>query len=61
MLDTDKEVGLNVNADKTNSRHHNTGQNHNIKYKFFGNEVKFKQLATTVSNQNCIHEKATPC
>jgi hypothetical protein len=53
-----KEVGLEVNAEKTKhvllSRHQNAGQNHNIKTanKSFENMANFKYLGTIVTNQN---------
>jgi hypothetical protein len=48
LTDASKEVGINVNSEKTNymllSRHQNAGQNHNIKIgdRSFENVVQFK-------------------
>jgi hypothetical protein len=62
LIDAAKEVGLEVNSEKTKymllSRHQNTGQNHNIKIanRSFENVAHFKYLGTTVSNQNLIQE-----
>jgi hypothetical protein len=41
------------------SRHHNAGQNHDIKIanRCFENVAQFKYLGMTVSNQNLIMEK----
>jgi hypothetical protein len=58
-----KEVGLEVNAEKTKymllSRHQNAGQNHNIKIgdRLFENVAQFKYLGPTVTNQNLIQEE----
>jgi hypothetical protein len=58
-----KEVGLEVNAEKTKymvmSRDQNAGQNRYIQ---IGNESfetveQFKYLGTTLTNQNSIHEE----
>jgi hypothetical protein len=50
LLEASREVGLEVNTEKTNNnvmcRHQNAGQDRNI--------LMFKQLGTTVANQNCI-------
>jgi hypothetical protein len=57
-----KEVGLDVNADKTMymllSRRQNTGLNHDIMraIRFFENVAQFKYLGTTVTNQNLIQK-----
>jgi len=41
------------------SRHQNAGQNHNllISDKYFENVATFKNLETTATKQNCIHEE----
>ena len=58
-----KEIGLEVNADKTKymvmSRDQNAGQSHNIKTdnSFFESLEEFKYLGTTLTNQNTIQEE----
>jgi hypothetical protein len=58
-----KEIGLEVNAEKTKymvmSRNQNAGQNHNIKIdnKSFERMEQFKYLRTTLRNQNSIQEE----
>jgi hypothetical protein len=63
LLITSKEIGLEVNAEKTKymviSRDQNAGQNGYIQ---IGNESfetveQFKYLETTLTNQNSIHEE----
>jgi hypothetical protein len=60
LIYTSKEVGLEVNADKTKymllSRHQNAGQNRDIKTvsRFFEHVAKFKYVGTTVTNRNLI-------
>jgi hypothetical protein len=60
LIGASKEVGLELNAEKTKymllSRHQNAGQNHNIKIgdRFFANVALFNYLRTTVTNQNLI-------
>jgi hypothetical protein len=55
-----KEDGLEVDAEETKyillPRHHNTGQNHDIKIanKSFENVAQFKYLGMTSTNQNLI-------
>jgi hypothetical protein len=56
-------VGLEVIVEQNKymllSRHHNVGQNHDIKIanRCFENVAQFKYLGTTVTNQNLIHEE----
>jgi hypothetical protein len=63
LIGAGKEVGLEVNAEKTKymllSRHQNAGQNHNIKIddRSFKNVAQFKYLGTTVTNQNLVQEQ----
>jgi hypothetical protein len=58
-----KEIGLEVNAEKTKymvtPRNQNAGQNHNIKIdnKSFGRVEEFKYLGATLTNRNSIHEE----
>ena len=58
-----KEMGLEVNADKTKcifmSRDQNAGRSHNVKTdsKSFERVEKFKYFGTTVTNQNSIQEE----
>jgi hypothetical protein len=61
--DTSKEVGLEINVEKTKyillSRQQNEGQNRDIKIanKSFEYVSQFKYLGTTVTNQNLIPEE----
>jgi hypothetical protein len=63
LIDTSKEVGLEINVEKTKymllSRHQNGGQNRDIKIaqKSFENLSQSKYLGTTVTNQNLIRRK----
>jgi hypothetical protein len=63
LIDASKEVGLQINVDKTQcmllSRHQNVGQNRDIKIanRAFENVSQFKYLGTTVTNQNLIQEE----
>jgi hypothetical protein len=63
LLDASKEVGLEVNTEKTKymlvSRCHRAGQRQSIKIanRSFESVAKFKFLGTTLKDQNCIHEK----
>jgi hypothetical protein len=63
VTDASKEVGLEVNAEKTKymlvSRDQNAGQNREIKIgkRSFENVSQFKYLGTTVTNQNLLQEK----
>jgi hypothetical protein len=58
-----KEMGLELNAEKTKymvmSRNQNAGHNHNIKIdnKSFERMEEFKYLGATLMNQNSIHEE----
>jgi UDP-galactopyranose mutase len=58
-----KEIGLEVNAEKTKymvmSRDQNAGHNHNIEIdnKSFERVGEFKYLGTTRTNRNSIHEE----
>jgi hypothetical protein len=62
LIEASKEVGLEVNTEQTKyrllSRHQNAGRNHDIKIadRCFEN-VKFRYLWTTVTNQNLIQEE----
>jgi hypothetical protein len=63
LIDASKEVGLEVNTEKTNyislSHHQNAGQNHDIKIanRCFDNVAQFKYFGTTVTDQNLILEE----
>jgi hypothetical protein len=63
LIDASKEVGLEINVEKTKymllSHHHNAGQNRDIKIanRSFENVSQFKYLGTTVTNQNLIQEE----
>jgi hypothetical protein len=63
LIDASKEVGLEVNVEKTKymlvSRDQNAGQNLEIKIgdRSFENVSLFKYLGTTVTNQNLIQEE----
>jgi hypothetical protein len=60
LIDTGKEVGLEINVEKTKymllSRNQNVGQNRDIKIAngSFENVSQFRYLGTTVTNQNLI-------
>jgi hypothetical protein len=61
LLDASKEIGLEVNSEKTNymfmSRHQTAGQSNYIRVanKSFEKMEKFKYLGSTLTDQNCIH------
>jgi hypothetical protein len=63
LMDASKEVGLEINAEKTKymmlTRHQNVGQNRDIKIgnSPFENVSQFKYLGTIVTNQNSIQEE----
>jgi hypothetical protein len=63
VIGASKEVGLEVNAEKTKymllSRHQNAGQNHNIKIgnRSFENVVQIKYFRMTVTNQNLVQRR----
>jgi hypothetical protein len=63
LIDASKEVGLEVNTEKTKYMllylHWNAGQNHDIKIgnRCFENVTQFRYLGTPVTNQNFIHEE----
>jgi hypothetical protein len=63
LIDVGKEVGLEINVEKTKymllSRHQNVGQNRHIKVANRPFEIlsQFKYLETTVTNQNLIQEE----
>jgi hypothetical protein len=62
LIDASKEVGLQVNAEKTKytllSHHQNAGQNHDIKItkRRFENVIQFRYLRI-ITNQNVIQEE----
>jgi hypothetical protein len=63
LTDASKEVGLQINAEKTKymllSCHQNAGQNHNIRIgdRSFENVAQFKYLGKTERNQTRIQEE----
>jgi hypothetical protein len=63
LTDASKEVGLEINVEKTEymllSRHQNVGQNRDIKIanRSFENVSQLKYLGTTVPSQNLIQEE----
>jgi hypothetical protein len=63
LIDASKEIGLEVNTEKTTymllSRHQNAGQNRDIKIANRYSEIvaQFTYLGTTVANRNLIQEE----
>jgi hypothetical protein len=63
VLDASKEIGLEVNPEKTKYilvlRCQTAGQRQSIKIgsRSFESVAKFKYLGTTLTDQNCIHEE----
>jgi hypothetical protein len=63
LIDSSKEVGLEMNIEKTKymllSRHQNVSRNQDIRIanRSFGNLSRFKYLGTTVTNRNLIREE----
>jgi hypothetical protein len=62
-LDASKEIGLEVNSEKTKymfMSHHQTAVQSNyirVTNKSFEKVAKFKYLGATLMDQNCIHEE----
>jgi hypothetical protein len=62
LISASKEIGLEVNTEKTKymllSRHQNEGQNHDIKIanRSFENVAHLRYFGTTITNQNLIQE-----
>jgi hypothetical protein len=63
LLDASKEIGLEVNSEKTKymfmSRHQTAGQSNYIRVsnRSFERVTEFKYLGATLTDQNCIHEE----
>jgi ribosomal protein S2 len=63
LIDARKEVGLEINTEKTTymllSCHQNAGQSYDIKIadSCFENVAKFRYLGATITNQNLIQEE----
>jgi hypothetical protein len=64
LIDVSKEVGLEINLEKTKymllSRHQNAGQNRDIKIgdRSFENVSQFRYLRTTVTNENLMAKES---
>jgi ribosomal protein S2 len=62
LLDASKEVGLEINTEKTKyvllSHQQNAGQSHDIKIgtRCFEHVARFRYLGTTITNPNLIRE-----
>jgi hypothetical protein len=65
VLEASREVGREVNTDKTKymvvSRHQNAGQDHTLLFanKSFENVANFKYLGITITYQYFIHKETT--
>jgi hypothetical protein len=63
LIDASKEVGLEINVEKTKhmllSRHQNVGRNRDIKIakRSFENVSQFKYLETTATNKQLVQEE----
>jgi hypothetical protein len=63
LLEGSRDIGLEINAEKTKymimSRHQNSGQNQTIRIanESFEKVAKFKNLGTTLTHQNDIHDE----
>jgi hypothetical protein len=63
LIDAGKEIGLEVNTEKSKymalSRHQNAGQNHGMKKgnRCFENMAQFKYLGKTITNEILIQEE----
>jgi hypothetical protein len=63
LIDASKEVGLEVNREKTKymllSRYQNAEQNYDVQIanRCFENVAQFTYLGTTITNQNVIQEE----